>query len=68
MEIPKMETELFPKVSTECSRLEFKTIRLDAYTDYDKELFNEGNMQNKNYLSHFDTHVLNNFMQVYYFS
>ncbi len=31
-----MDSENFPWVSSESQRLEYKTIRLDAYTDYDK--------------------------------
>ena len=50
-------------------RLEYKTIRLDSYTEYDKEFLDdhEDSYINKDrkYLSHLDTHSLNSFLQVY---
>lgn len=56
-------------------RLEFKTIRLDCYTSYDKKMLDEVNedklaekIKNRMYLSHMDTHVIQSLMQIFLFN
>lgn len=58
---------MLPRVATEKSRIEFKTIRLDSYSQYDQTLLDETLQTRRDYLSHLDTHVLNPFLQNFHF-
>ena len=74
-QIKKLDSEFIPLMNNMVHRLEFKTIRLDSYTNYNKDLLDEVNepelkqkIEEREYLSHFETHSVQSLLQTFIFS
>lgn len=74
-QIKKLDSENIPLINRMAHRLEFKTMRLDCYTSYNKEMLDEVNeeklgekIKNRMYLSHIETHAIQSLMQIFLFN